>query len=181
MRPLVYSVAASLDGFIAGPKGEFDWIVQDPTMDFGEIFGAFDTIVMGRHTYDLMMRERRSPKEFGMKVLVASRTLDPVANPDVEIIASGLAETVAGLKRKPGKDIWLFGGGVLFRSLYDAGLVDRIEVSLIPVLLGEGIPLLPAGRRCALTFKDSRTFPSGIVSLTYEVLIQREQASGKRD
>jgi dihydrofolate reductase len=169
MRPLVYSVAASLDGFIAGTNGEFDWIIQDPTMDFGEIFGAFDTIVMGRHTYELMLREGRSPKEFGMKVLVASTTLDPGANPDVQIAGSDLPEIVAGLKRKPGKDIWLFGGGILFRSLFDAGLVDRLEVSLIPVLLGEGIPLVPPGRRCALLFKDSRTFPSGIVSLTYEV------------
>lgn len=179
MRPLVYSVAASLDGFIAGPKGEFDWIVQDPTIDFGEIFGAFDTIVMGRHTYELMMREGRSPKEFGMKVLVASTTLDPSTNPDVEIIASGLKETVSGLKKKAGKDIWLFGGGILFRSLFDAGLVDRLEVSLIPVLLGDGIPLVPPGRRCQLLFKDSRTFPSGIVSLTYEVAKGRSE--GTRD
>ena len=169
MRSLVYSVAASLDGFIAGPKGEFDWIIQDPTIDFGEIFGGFDTLVMGRHSYELMLREGHSPKEFGMKVYVASTTLDPGGHPDIQIIASGLSEAVAGLKHKPGKDIWLFGGGILFRSLLDAGLVDRVEISLIPVLLGEGIPLVPAGRRWPLLFKGSRTFPSGIVSLTYAV------------
>ena len=169
MRSLVYSVAASLDGFIAGPKGEFDWIIQDPTMDFGEIFRGFDTLVMGRSSYELMLREGHSPKEFGMKVFVASTTLEPNAHPDVEVIASGLVETVAGLKRKPGKEIWLFGGGILFRSLLDAGLVDRVDLSIIPVLLGEGIPLVPPGPRCQLLFKDSRTFPSGIVSLTYEV------------
>ena len=169
MRPLVYSVAASLDGFIAGPNGEYDWIIQDPTIDFAEIFGAFDTIVMGRHSYELMLRAGHSPKEFGMKVLVASTTLDPTGHPDVQIVGSGLAETVAGLKEKSGKDIWLFGGGILFRGLLDAGLVDRVEVSLIPVLLGQGIALVPPGRRCPLLFKDSRTFPSGIVSLTYGV------------
>ena len=169
MRPLVYSVAASLDGFIAGPKGEFDWIIQDPTIDFGEIFGCFDTLVMGRRSYESMMHEGHSPKEFGMRVFVASSTLDPAAHPDVHIIASGLAETVADLKLKAGKDMWLFGGGILFRSLLDAGLVDRVDVSLIPVLLGEGIPLVPPGRRWPLLFKDSRTFPSGIVSLTYGV------------
>ncbi|HEV2272891.1 MAG TPA: dihydrofolate reductase family protein [Acidobacteriaceae bacterium] len=174
MRQLVYSVAASLDGFIAGPKGEFDWIIQDPTVDFGEIFGGFDTLVMGRHSYELMLKEGHSPKEFGMKVFVASRTLDPAAHPDIQVIASGLNEVVAGLKRKAGKDIWLFGGGIVFRSLLDAGLVDRLEISLIPVLLGEGIPLIPAGRRWPLLFKDSRTFPSGIVSLTYEVGRSRE-------
>jgi dihydrofolate reductase len=169
MRDLVYSVASSLDGFIAGPRGEFDWIVQDPTIDFSEIFGHFDTAVMGRHTYEAILREGRSPREFGMKIFVASTTLDPAQHHDVTIVAADLAKTVAGLKHASGKDIWLFGGGATFRSLLDAGLVDRVEVSVIPVLLGSGIPLVPEGRRWFLQFKDSRTFPSGIVSLTYLV------------
>ena len=167
MRQLVYSVATSLDGFIAGPKGEFDWIIQDPTIDFLEIFGQFDTAVMGRHSYEAILREGRSPTEFGMKVFVASKTLDPGLHRDVTIIAADLAKTVAGLKRTSGKDIWLFGGGTIFRGLLDAGLVDRVDVSIIPVLLGGGSPLVPEGRRFPLQFKDSRTFPSGIVSLTY--------------
>ena len=167
MRQLVYSVATSLDGFIAGPKGEYDWIVQDPTIDFGEIFRQFDTIVMGRNSYEFMLREGRSPKELGMKVFVASTTLDQARHRDVTIVGSSLSETVTELKRASGKDIWLFGGGTIFRSLLDAGLVDRVEVSIIPVLLGGGIPLVPQGRRWPLQFKDSRTFPSGIVSLTY--------------
>ena len=169
MRQLVYSVATSLDGFIAGPKGEFDWIVQDPTMDFGEIFRRFDTLVMGRHSYESMLREGHSPKEFGMKAFVGSTTLDPAQHRDVTIVSSRLDATVAELKRASGKEIWLFGGGTTFRGLLDAGLVDRVEVSIIPVLLGSGIPLVPAGRRWPLQFKDSRTFPSGIVSLTYRV------------
>lgn len=167
MRQLVYSAATSLDGFIAGPKGEFDWIIQDPTIDFGEIFRQYDTAVMGRHTYEAILREGRSPREFGMKVFVASATLDQTQNRDVTIVSSDLGATVTELKRASGKDIWLFGGGATFRSLLDAGLVDRIEVSIIPVLLGGGIPLVPDGRRWPLQFKDSRTFPSGIVSLTY--------------
>jgi dihydrofolate reductase len=169
MRQLVYSVATSLDGFIAGPKGEFDWIVQDPTMDFGEIFRGFDTLVMGRQSYESMLREGHSPKEFGMKAFVGSTTLDPAQHRDVTIVSSRLDATVAELKRASGKEIWLFGGGTTFRGLLDAGLVDRVEVSIIPVLLGSGIPLVPAGRRWPLQFKDSRTFPSGIVSLTYRV------------
>ena len=167
MRQLVYSVATSLDGFIAGPNGEFDWIIQDPTIDFLEIFGQFDTAVMGRHSYEAILREGRSPTEFGMRVFVASTTLEPGQHRDVTIIAADLAKTVAGLKRASGKDIWLFGGGTIFRGMLDAGLVDRVDVSIIPVLLGGGIPLVPEGRRFPLEFKDSRTFPSGIVSLTY--------------
>src|SRR5690349_17986946 len=115
MRPLVYSVAASLDGFIAGPRGEFDWIIQDPTIDFAEIFGQFDTAVMGRHSYEAILREGRSPTEFGMKIFVASTTLDQAKHRDVTIVGSGLAETVTELKRASGKEIWLFGGGATFR------------------------------------------------------------------
>ena len=169
MRQLIYCVASSLDGFIAGPNGEYDWIVRDPTIDFGEIFGQFDTLIMGRRSYENILREGHSVKEFGMKAFVASTTLDPAKHAEVTIVASDLAKTVVELKRKSGKDIWLFGGGNLFRSLLDAHLVDRVEVSIIPVLLGGGIPLIPHGRRCTLQFRDSRTFPSGIVSLTYLV------------
>lgn len=168
MRDLVYNVATSLDGFIAGPNGEFNWIIQDPTMNFGEIFGGFDTMVMGRRTYELMLREGHALKEFGMKVFVGSGTLDPEQHQDVSVSAD-LAETVAELKHKSGKAIWLFGGGMIFRSLLDAGLVDRIEISVIPILLGGGIPLVGPGQPSQLQFKDSRTFPSGIVSLTYGV------------
>ena len=102
-----------------------------------------------------------------MKVFVASSTLDPVQHPGVTVISTDLPKAIAELKRKSGKAIWLFGGGKTFRSLLDAGLVDRVEVSVIPVLLSDGVPLIPAGRRWPLQFKDSRTFPSGIVSLTY--------------
>jgi dihydrofolate reductase len=167
MRQLVYSVATSLDGFIAGPKGEYDWIIQDPTIDFGEIFRQFDTVVMGSRCYEFMLREGRSPKELGMKTFVASTTLDAARHRDVTIVSADLAGTVVELKKKSGKDIWLFGGGATFRGLLDAGVVDRVEVSVIPALLGGGIPLITQGRRWPLRLKDSRTFPSGIVSLTY--------------
>ena len=169
MRDLVYSVASSLDGYIAGPNGEFDWIIHDPTIDFGEIFRQFDTAIMGRVCYEDMLRLGRSPKEFGMKIYVASTTLNPAQHPGINIISSDLAHTVSEFKRKSGKPIWLFGGGITFRNLLDAGLVDRVEISLIPTLLGGGVPLVPSGRRWPLTLKDSRTFPSGIVSLNYYV------------
>ena len=133
MRQLVYSVATSLDGFIAGPKNEYDWIVQDPTMDFGEVFRQFDTMVMGRRTYEFILNEGRSPKEFGMKTFVASTTIDPAHHGDVTVVSSDLSKTVNELKRVSGKDIWLFGGGNTFRALLDAGLVDRVDVSVIAI------------------------------------------------
>jgi dihydrofolate reductase len=89
--------------------------------------------------------------------------------PAVTILSSGVAEAVAALKALPGKDIWLMGGGVLFRSLLDAGLVDTVEVALMPVMLGSGVPLLPEGPRRSLGLVESKALASGILMLSYSV------------
>src|SRR5206468_2949711 len=103
----------------------------------------------------------------GMQTVVFSRTLRPSNHPNVTITAN-VTKTVSALKAKAGKDLWLFGGGELFRSLLDANLVDTIEVAVMPILLSQGIPLLPAGARSpSLRLSDSKTSPSGIVMLTY--------------
>ena len=160
----------SLDGFIAGPNGEYDWITMDPTIDFTVLFGEFDTLLMGRKTFQALRAQGPGDPSSGMKVIVCSKTLQPSDFPDVDIISVQIEETVRALKRSPGKDIWLFGGGVLFRTLLDAQLVDTIEVAIMPVLLGTGIPLSPVGQRSpALHLETSRVLPSGIVMLTYAI------------
>lgn len=169
MRRLRYGVATSLDGFIAGPNGEYDWIVPDPSIDFAAIWAQYDTLLMGRGTYEVAKARRAALSGSGQQWIVVSRTLKPEDCPGVTLIGSGVAEAVAALKAKPGKDIWLMGGGMLFRSLLDAGLVDTVEISVMPVLLGSGIPLLPEGRRCELRLTESRTLPSGILMLKYSV------------
>ena len=169
MRRLRYSVAMSLDGFIAGPKGEYDWIVMDPDFDWKALYGQFDTLVMGRRSYDAMRERGMSPRSMGMKAVVVSTTLIPAQHRDVMVVGSNVPETIAALKAEPGKDIWLSGGGVLFRSLLDAGLVDGVDVAVVPVLLGSGVPLLPGGQRNKLTLIECKARPSGIVMLKYEV------------
>src|SRR5512140_238118 len=139
MRQVRYQVACSLDGFIAGPNGEGDWIPMDPEIDFKALFAQFDTLPMGRRTYQLTAADFP-----GKAVYVFSRTLNAADHPRVTVVSDAVAETVGRLRAGEGKDIWLFGGGELFRSLLELGLVDTVEIALIPFLLGGGIPLLPA-------------------------------------
>lgn len=169
-RRLRYGVAASLDGFIAGPNGEYDWIVMDPSIDFGALFKEFDTAVMGRKTHEVLAAQGEHGALPGLDVVVFSRTLPAATYPGVRIVNDDPRKVVAALKSKPGRDIWLYGGGTLFRSLLDAGLVDTVEVAVVPVLLGAGIPLLPPGAATNLTLADQKTLPvSGIVALSYSV------------
>jgi dihydrofolate reductase len=169
-RQLRYHVAVSLDGFIAGPNGEYDWLVMDPSIDFGALFKQFDTAVMGRKTYEVMTAQGGHGAMPGLDVIVFSRTLPRAVYPGVRITNDDPSEVVAALKAKPGGDIWLFGGGALFRSLLDAGLVDTVEVAVMPIILGVGIPLLPPGASTKLVLADQKTLPrSGIVALSYSI------------
>ena len=170
-RRIRYRVAASLDGYIAGPNGEADWIIKDPDIDFGELFNQFDTFVMGRGTFEYMVREQGSAAIPGMKVIVFSRTLRQKDNPDVTIVAEASEKALTALRNESGKDIWLFGGGSLFRSLLEMRTVDTVEIAVVPVLLGGGIPLLPTPAALTkLTLTGHRVYKkTGIVLLEYAV------------
>ncbi len=168
MRRVRYSVAMSLDGYIAGPRGEYDWIVMDPEIDFGEMFKNYDAVLMGRKSY-----EAAQGTGYGMpgpKAYVFSTTLRQSDVPDATV-SRDPKRTVAELKKAKGKDIWLFGGGELFRSMLELQLVDAVEVAVIPVLLGDGLPLLPKSTGSAkLVLTKQRLFKkTGTVLLNYDV------------
>ena len=169
-RRLRYQVAASLDGFIADAKGGYDWIVPDEGVDFKALYARFDAVVMGRKTFDATSAQGGVGSMAGMQVIVFSRTLPAGARKGVEITPADPADTIRQLKKQPGRDIWLFGGGELFRSLLDAGVVDTVEVAVMPVLLGSGIPLVPPGPVARLTLADRQVLPgSCIFVLAYAV------------
>jgi dihydrofolate reductase len=158
----------SLDGYIAGPNGEADWITPDPDFDFRALYNEFDTLLVGRKTFEVMASVGRTTIP-GMETIVFSRTLRKGDHPEVMIVSEREQEFVAALKSGAGKDIWLFGGGALFRTLSEARLVDTVEVSVMPVVLGSGVPLLPGSASRLQLVLDEHTIHRGIVSLKYAI------------
>jgi dihydrofolate reductase len=169
-RLLRYQVAMSLDGFIASADGGYDWIVADPSIDFGALYREFDTAVMGRKTYEAARSQGGNGTMPGLDVVVFSRSLPQEERKGLRITAEDPADVVRELKARDGRDIWLFGGGELFRGLLDAGLVDAVEVAVMPVLLGSGVPLLAGGAMQRLALAHQQVLAgSGIVMLSYSV------------
>jgi dihydrofolate reductase len=161
----------SLDGYIAGPKGEVDWIVPDPGVDFSAIYADFDAALLGRRTYELTKQPGAPPWPADWRIYVASRTLQPSDAPGVHVVGHDVESIVSGLRAMPGRDIWLFGGGVLAASLLSMALVDTIEVAVMPIVLGAGTPFIGRGaRRVGLALRHVQQAPNGITHLQYDVL-----------
>lgn len=168
MRRLRYQVACSLDGYIAGPNDEFDWIPPEPGFDFEALYDQFDTFVMGRRTYEVV-------KDIGVllpnkQIIVASRSLRQENHPGIEVVSEGLQARIQQLLREPGKDIWLYGGGELFSQMLEWDLVDTIELAILPIILGGGIPFIVSkGIRRRLTLIGHQAYPAGMVLIEYKI------------
>jgi dihydrofolate reductase len=171
MQKIRYGVAMSLDGYIAGPNGEADWIVIEPEFDFAGLWAQFDTLLMGRRTYEAAVARLGESSMHGMKTVVVSRTMRQKDNPRITIVPELERDSIKTIRAQSSKDIWLFGGGDLFRQVLALKEVDTIEVSVIPVLLGGGLPLLPPpAQQTKLKLTNYKAYPSGRVQLVYEVL-----------
>jgi dihydrofolate reductase len=173
MRRIRYGVGTSLDGFIADEKGGTDFLVSDPAYDSAPFFASIDTVLMGRVTYEAAVRQgmRAYP---GLQNYVVSRTLNPADYPEVTVLGDGFERVIADLRAATGKDIWLCGGGVLFRTLLEAGLVDTVELGISPTLLGQaGTPLVAVGpllsRVARLELTRHEVLPTGLLILEYAV------------
>ncbi|GAA4469136.1 dihydrofolate reductase family protein [Nibrella saemangeumensis] len=173
MRKLILQVAVSLDGFIEGPNGEFDWCFTDQDYGMTAFFERIDSVFYGRKSYELTVSMADSmdngalPDFPKLQEYVFSNTL-PEVKPGVILINGDIETEVRRIKNEPGKDIWLFGGASLTASLMALGLVDEISLAVHPNLLGSGKPLFgPLTKRMPLTLLDTKTYSSGLVSLTY--------------
>lgn len=159
----------SLDGYIADSDDGYDWIDIDPDIDFTELSSQFDTYLMGRRTFEAT-GSQGSPSS-GIRNYVFSNSLKQSEHRDLQIVGEDWIEAVRALRAEPGKDIWLFGGGQLFGSLCNQGLVDTVEVSVLPVLLGGGIQLVTGlSRQVKLILTEHKVFEkTGTVLLVYEI------------
>ena len=172
MRKIRYHVASTLDGFIAHPDGSLGGFLAegDHGADFLATYASYDTVLMGRKTYEVGIAVGVTDPYPTMKSYVFSRTLAKSPDPRVEIVRDGGEDVVRNLKVGPGKDIWLCGGAELAGSLFDVGLIDEVVVKLNPRIFGAGIPLVAGGeRRIALELRGTKVYSSGVVLLTYGV------------
>ncbi len=166
MRKIILYTASSLDGFIAGPKGEIDWLPQGGDYGYTEFFASVDTTLMGNATYKLTLK--LGPEECKEKKNYVFAHNPPKKHlPWFEFVSHDAEDFVRTLKRQKGKDIWLLGGGKLNTTMLNAGLIDEMIVSIIPVILGKGIPLFTDEAKRS-TFKTTamKSFENGVVQVT---------------
>ncbi|HYJ65990.1 MAG TPA: dihydrofolate reductase family protein [Parafilimonas sp.] len=170
MRKVILGVAVSLDGFIEGPNGEYDWCFTDPDYSLKNFFNRIDTIFVGRKTYEMSSEMEGGGAGFPkFKEYVFSTTLDKVKQ-GATLIKSNIKTEVEKIKNEKGKDIWLFGGASLTTSLMNLGLVDELSLAVYPVILGSGKSLFNNIKdRTNLILVDTKTYSTGLISLTYNL------------
>ncbi|GAA0343547.1 dihydrofolate reductase family protein [Bacillus carboniphilus] len=179
-RKILLDLAVTLDGFIEGPKGEVDWCIMDPDMEFNNFLNQIDTILYGRKSYDLWGEYKPDTKQsdtekeiWGLvhskEKYVFSKSQKKSEN-NVIFINENIEEEIIKLKSKPGKDIWLYGGASLITTFINLGLVDEFRLSVHPIILGEGKPLfIDIKQRVNLKLVETKRFPSGVVQLCYQL------------
>ena len=169
MRKIILQLAVSLDGYIEGPNGEFDWCFTDQDYGMSEFFKRVDTTFMGRKTYELALAmESEAPAGFPkMKAYVFSNSLSNVKE-GVVVVRGDIKREVEKIKKEKGRGIWLFGGAELISLLMNLQLVDEIILAVHPVILGSGKALFKdIKERTWLTLTDHKIYPNGLVFLTY--------------
>ena len=179
-RKIVVRISTSADGFIARPDGNVDWLNRHPRPDdhgMRAFYSSIDTVLWGRKTYDWAVEyfRKQGAKDasfFDPKFanFVFSHTLPKKVVPGAEFISEPVKTFARRLRAKPGKDIWIMGGGGIIASFLDAGEIDAFDIYVIPVFIGEGIPLVaPRHRDVPLRLLSARTYPDGAVRLRYDV------------
>jgi dihydrofolate reductase len=169
VRKIILGVAISLDGFIEGPHGEYDWCFTDQDYGMSDFFKRIDAIFIGRKSYEVARKFEGQNPWTGVKTYVVSNTISRLDDKDAVLISGNeLDKSIADIRSSPGKDIWLFGGAVLTAEFMNRNLIDEYWLAVHPILLGSGKPLFQnIESRKKLILSESKTYDTGLVSLTY--------------
>ena len=172
MRKLTLYTAASLDGYIAGPNGEIDWL-DDPVAPEGEgygynaFLGSIDTTLQGTTTYELAAGFTDDPYPGKTNYVFTRKSPLPEDTEHWQFLTGDIAGLVHDLKEQPGEGIWLVGGGQINTIMLNAGLIDEIIVTYFPLVLGEGIPLFaPGANKTGFRTLSSESYDNGLVQWT---------------
>ncbi len=169
MRRVLYSVACSLDGYIARLDHSVDWLPEGGDYGLEASFATIDTALIGRKTHDFMVKHGQFSMP-GLENYVFSRNPAPPSYPGVHWVSTDAEALVRKLKEQSGKDIWLIGGSDLAQTLFHARLIDEVSLTIIPVLLGDGIPLFPKIKfDIPLNLIEQKAYPDGVLTLRYSV------------
>jgi dihydrofolate reductase len=188
MRKVIYGAACSLDGFIGTPDGNMDWLHW--SKDVHDYMAAFwprvDAMIMGRKTWEVANAMGGGGEEISRELAhvssyVFSRTLESIPK-GAQLVKEDAGDFVRAMKRKPGRDICVFGGGEFAGSLFRAGVIDEVGLNIQPVLLGSGIPFFRDTGRNKLKLIENRTIDGGCILATYQVLAARpaKQRAGRK-
>lgn len=175
MKNFKVFIAQSLDGFIARKNGEIDWLesLPNPTKEdhgYESFLKKIDTVAMGRKSYEKILSFGIDwPYPNCQTFVVSSNKNFKLNSPKTTVMSSLDKKNITQIKGAAKKDIWLLGGGILINSFIEEGLINELIVSVIPVILGEGIPLFPKASQTQLALKKATTFPTGVVNLTYSL------------
>lgn len=173
-RNVIVNIGTSADGYIARPDGDLEWLTSRPKpagfYGLGDFMKSIDTKLLGRKTYE-MSRRMGARADSKIRTVVFSRHAPPADVPSgVEFVTGEIGPYISRLREQPGKDIWLMGGGELIASCLDAGVIDEFVVTVAPVFIGDGIPLIARRHRhVPLDLRSVERFDDGVVQLRYGV------------
>ena len=173
-RKVIVHLAMSADGYIARPDGDIEWLSSRPApkgfYGMDAFMKSIDTKVLGRKTYDMSL-QLGAKFDSGSGTIVFSRQAPPANAPKgVKFVSEAIGPFMSRLREQPGKDIWLMGGGDIIASFLDERAIDEFVISVVPVFIGDGIPLLARRHRHAtLDLISTERFEDGLVQLHYRV------------
>ena len=170
MRKVVLGLGISLDGYIARPDGGVDFLFMPKDYSMGPFFATVDAAIMGRKTYEVGLKMSGGKFDsYGMECYVCSRSQAPGQRGGVTFVDDSPGILVEKLRKAPGKNIWFMGGGELAREFLKDDLIDELYIGIVPVLIGEGIPLFPMGfPQREFSLLENKTYSRGMIALRYE-------------